>query len=263
MNPKITVLLAARKNSKYLAKFLHGFFVNTHLIHDIQLLVMLNEEDTWNEDLVNYYCRFGIATTIKFLYEDLKLGRAGLHEYFNMLLPYAIGDWIIYFCEDHYIVMGGWDTFLREMISGDLAVNTELGPVLRHNFGPLDPNKVWCLVPSFDNAGPMNHVLSKGYIKAQGGYIARHGNLDSYINTITGRLYKDCTIRFDTDPAMFHDFTHDDPNPMSEAGMQSVISEAGQAMPRYDSTEIMQMLDEDVDKLRAAVEAEGQGGKRL
>lgn len=256
MSDKISVLVAARKNSKYLGKFLAGYFNRTDDLNNTEILVMLNQGDTWNNDLVEQYDihdHLDRDRYVKFYREDLGLGRAGLHQYFNELVKYATGDWIIYFCEDHYIVMPGWDNYIRKMISGELTVKTEVGQVKRHNHGRLDPNQVWCIVPSFDNAGPMNHMVSKGYIKAQGGYIARHGNLDSYINDVAGRT-RTRILLFDTDPPMFHDFTHDIPNPMSDAAMQSVISPEGKKLPKYESQVISDWIDEDVKRLHDAID---------
>lgn len=254
MNEKISVLIAARKNSKYLAKFLMGFYTNTADIRNIEVLVMLNAHDTWNLDLVHFF-ENQMYPPIKFFYEDEGLGRAGLHEYFNILLKHATGDWIVYFCEDHYIIKDAWDLHVRKMIAGDLKVQTEVGEANKHEHGKLEPRKVWCLVPSFDNVGPMNHIISRGYLEAQGGILARHGNLDSYINDVTGRL-RDRTLRFDSDEPLFHDFTHDQPSPMSDAAMQSVISNAGKLLPKYNNPIIAQWIDQDVTKLRQAIEEE-------
>lgn len=248
MNDKISVLVAARKNSKYLAKFLIGYFEHTARTENIEILVMLNEHDTWNDDLVSYYGGF-----VQFYREDLGLGRAGLDQYFNMLLEHATGDWIIYFCEDHYIIRQNWDIVVRQMIAGELTNATDFGDAKKHDMGKLDPSQVWVLVPSFDNAGPMNHIVSRGYLNAVGGVLARHGNLDSYINAITLRLQRDHIIRFDTADALFHDFTHDHPNPMSDAAMQSVISKEGKALPKYDDPIIANQIDVDVSKLWQAI----------
>lgn len=249
MNDKISILVAARKNSKYLAKFLIGYFERTGQTDNVEILVMLNEGDTWNEDLTSYFSGF-----VKFYREDLGLGRAGLHTYFNTLLEHATGDWIIYFCEDHYIIRQDWDIVVRQMIAGELRNHTDYGDAKKHEMGRLDPNGVWLLVPSFDNAGPMNHIVSRGYVNALGGVLARHGNLDSYINALALRIGRDHVIRFDTADALFHDFTHDDPNPMSDAAMQSVISEAGKALPAYNSPQMEAWIDQDVTKLREALE---------
>lgn len=255
MNDKISVLIAARKNSKYLAKFLFGCLERTADLDNMEILVMLNAHDTWNRDLVDFFKHHPFDNWIRFFEEDEGLGRAGLHAYFNTLLQFATGDWIVYFCEDHYIIKDAWDLHVRKMIMGELKVQTEVGEANKHEHGRLDPHKVWVLVPSFDNVGPMNHIVSRAYIEAQGGVLARHGNLDSYINDVTGRL-RDRTLRFDSDEPLFHDFTHDQPSPMSDATMQSVISEAGKLLPKYGAPIINQWIDQDVTKLREHIEGE-------
>src|SRR5687768_8342172 len=124
---RISVLVSARKNSKYLAKFIQGYQIRTSRESDIELLVMLNDEDTWNDELVNYYNDFQDALNelvelkpypMRFYREDLKLGRGGLHRYYNDLLGRATGDWFVYFCEDHFITMPNWDEHIRDHING-------------------------------------------------------------------------------------------------------------------------------------------------
>lgn len=252
--PKITVLLAARKNSKYLAKFLFGLYERTGDLENIEVICMANGNDTWNEELFYYY---GSTITgsgirpVRFMFEDMGLGRAGLAVYFNLLVKHAKGDWIIYFCEDHFINSRDWDLKVLAKIR-DLA---------------LDPAKVYCLIPKFDNAGAMNQILSRGYIKAMGGYMAQHGNLDSYINDVNHLAFGmaadrennklgDRVIKFDED--MFHDFTHDHPSPMDDAHLQSVISDRGLEMPKYDDPMVAEWIAHDAQKIKMAMEAENE-----
>lgn len=252
MNDKISVLIAARKNSKYLAKFLHGLLANTADLSKLEVLVMLNKEDTWNSDLVDNYQGF-----FHFYYEDYGLGRAGLAKYFNELYKEgATGQWIVYFCEDHYIITEDWDLRIREIIDGSALAEPTPGqpPVLQHNNGVLDPSKIWCIIPKFDNAGSMNHVLSRGFVEHMGGILAQHGNLDSYLNDVIRHIPRERRIAMDL--TLFHDFTHDHPNPMSDAAMQSVISPAGKKMPQYDDPIVQDHVIADTLKLQQAI-AEG------
>lgn len=233
---KISVLVSARKNSKYLAKFLHVYFMRTTPMADIECLVMMNEGDTWNTELVEYYNRvqqfmgfYGENQPLRFYKEDLGLGRAGLHEYFNELYKHATGDWIVYFCEDHSIIMDGWDDYIRQNIE-------ERG---------LDHMQPYCIVPVFDNAGSMNHILSRGYCKAIGDRVGGHGWIDSWINDVNWRAFGDRSLRLirNLDTPMFHDFTHDQPTPMDDAHLQSVISEAGKKLPRYADEIVKQDIE--------------------
>lgn len=255
MTDKITVLIAARKNSKYLAKFLHGLYANTSNEDGLDVHVMLNKHDTWNLDLVKYYEYFA-DVAVKFYYEDYGLGRAGLHVYFNELYKHSWGKWIVYFCEDHYIVAQDWDLRLREVIAGTALAEPSPNqpPTLQHKQGQLDPVKIWAIIPKFDNAGAMNHVLSRGFIEHMGGKLAQHGNLDSYINDVIKWLPRDRRIAVDT--PWFHDFTHDVPSPMSDAHLQSVISAAGKKLPKYDSPKMAAFIQADTERLQQAI----QGG---
>lgn len=183
-NKKISVLIASRKNSKFLAKFLHALLNNTEHIEDLEILCMYSEQDTWNKDLIENF-----AGIVQFFQEDYKLGRSGLHRYFNEMLKHASGDWVIYFCDDHCIVSRGWDKYLL-----DFAAERN-----------LDPQKIYSIVPAWDNTGAMNQMLSRGYINAVGN-IGRFGNIDSYNNhvamAIQGRIAQAAK-------PIFHDFTHD------------------------------------------------------
>lgn len=249
----ITVLISSRKNSKYLSKFLFGLLQNTRQLSRLDVRVIMNEHDSWNDDLVYFYEHYRHPSghwPFSFTRENLRLGRAGLHEYFNMLLPEAgaVGEWVIYFCEDHYINYDGWDRALRAYISGEHQSGDSAGKTF-----PLDPDDIWVLVPKFDNAGSMNHVVSRGFIKALGGKIGNHGWIDSYINDLMKDM-PDRVIRVDEE--WFHDFTHDKPSPMSDAHLQTVISEKGKALPKYDSQTTRHRLELDREKLKRAIAKE-------
>lgn len=237
-SPQLTVLISARRNSKYLAKFLFGLAAYTSNPDNLEVMVMLNAHDDWNNELEKVASQ---DLGIKFFRENYRLGRAGLHEYFNTMLPTAKGDWFIYFCEDHFITTPGWDQYIMDHINGIASSGDSAGKEF-----PLDPNKIWVLVPKFDNCGAMNHVVSKGFISALNGRIGNHGWIDSYINDLMHE-FPDRTIRFDT--ALFHDFTHDQPNPMSDAHMQAVDPAKGQALPGYEDPLTKRQLKKDMAKI--------------
>lgn len=242
MATKISVLIAARKNSKYLAKFLFGLYENTSpgiQGGELEVLVMLNEHDTWNRELVSYFEGRGDT---RFFYEDKRLGRAGLHEYFNDLLEHATGDWIIYFCEDHFINPPNriyWDEYFLSRIA-------EL---------QMDPAQPYVIVPKFDNAGAMNHMVSRGYVKVMGGKLGRHGWIDSYINDVTagawGRI-SPYLVRMDTET--FHDFTHDTPEPMDPIHNQVELSEAAKKLPKHGDQVYQHRVNLDAEILKKARE---------
>lgn len=212
---------------------------------------MLNEHDTWNKELDEFFSdQSNAGISIKFFRENLRLGRAGLHEYFNELYKHATGQWIIYFCEDHFITMNNWDSYVLSVIMGgsrSLALQTEHGKE-RDEMNYLD---VWCLIPKFDNCGAMNQILSRGYCEALGGRLARHGWLDSYINDLNEAI-PDRVIMLDDE--MFHDFTHDQPNPMADSEVQALSTDKGNALPDFKSTVVEHRIEVDREKLVRAVE---------
>lgn len=233
--PKLSVLIAARKNSKYLAKFLFGLYANTADPERLEILIMLNENDTWNRDLVSF---FEWRDNVTFIYEDYQLGRAGLHKYFNELAKLSTGEWLIYFCEDHYINPPSrlsWDQYFFSRI-------LEL---------QMDYREPYVLVPKFDNAGAMNHMISRGFYEAIGNVVGRHGWIDSYINDITaaawGRL-SPRLVRMDTET--FHDFTHDQPSPMDDSHLQSVISDKAKTLPKHGDEVYKHRVALDAEKLK-------------
>lgn len=257
MNDKISVLIAARKNSKYLAKFLHGLYMNTQRRDLIEVLVMLNAEDDWNNELVRFY-EDHTDLDIRFMRENYGYGRAGLHYYLNDLYRESSGDWIVYFCEDHFINYMGWDMAVRKIIEGVTTVKTEIGQIKKHDLGRLHPRKIWCIVPKFDNAGAMNQILSRAYCEAIGDKVGGHGWIDSYINDVNRNVFGDFSDRvIRMDDAIFHDFTHDKPSPMSDAHLQSVTSPEGKRLPTYGSTVYKHAVAMDSNKLNIAV-AEGK-----
>lgn len=156
---------------------------------------MLHESDDWNDDLVEFFSQFPF---IKFFRENKGYGRYGIHEYFNELYTHATGDWIIYFCDDHFIIRHDWVEDLRRIIYTK----------------KLDSSLPHILISRFDNVGPMNHVLSRGYMEALEGQIGQSAWIDTYINDLLQVLPD--TYYTLVQEKMFHDFTHDNPQPMTE-----------------------------------------------
>lgn len=238
---KISVLIASRKNSKYLAKFLHGLMVRTADIANVEVLIMLNKEDTWNRELQAFYMALGlnIKGTFQFFEEDYKLGRNGLHKYFNDLAEYATGDWLVYFCDDHFIEAKGWDDAIR-----DFAIDHE-----------MDPAKINFIIPKFDNAGTMNHIISRGAYIAMG-QVGGHGWIDSYLNHVIKRMdHEERWARMDDN--LFHDFTHDRPEPMDPQHQAGAKDQAAiDALPKFDSPAYHQSAIDDAEKLKDFIDRE-------
>lgn len=237
---KISVLITGRKNTKYLAKFMFALFCRTADISNVEILVTLNKGDTWNRELQAFFMAFGLNTkgTIQFFEEDYKAGRDGLHKYFNDMAEFATGDWIVYFCDDHFIEAQGWDQAIR-----DFATARE-----------LDPNKINFIIPKFDNAGTMNHIVSRGAYNGMG-QLGRHGWIDSYLNDVMHRMKAPERIH-KMDQELFHDFTHDRPEPMDPAHMQSEKDPDVANWPKHNSPEYTELTVQDAAKLKDLIDRE-------
>src|SRR3989304_1199901 len=105
---KLSIIISVRKNSKFITKLLFSILAKTYAMENIEVLCLLNKHDTWNADLPK------VLPMFKYFYEDLKMGRAGLHKYFGELLPHTTGDWVLYLCDDHDIVMNHYDRYLLD-----------------------------------------------------------------------------------------------------------------------------------------------------
>lgn len=165
---KLSVIVSVRKNSKFISKLLHSIVAKTKNIKDIEVWMMTNINDTWNRDLFN---QMGYTHGFKTLTEDYKYGRAGLHKYFEALLPHTTGEWVLYLCDDHDIAVDGWDQKIFDLI------NTQ----------QLDYNKIYQIVPHCVNTGSVIHILSRGWINTTH-EIGKHPNVDSYLNYVAERL---------------------------------------------------------------------------
>jgi hypothetical protein len=241
--PMITVLVTARKNSKYLAKFLMNLIAKTNDWRLLDVKVMVNYDDTWNEELALV---MRDHFEIEFWGENSNLGRHGIARFFNSMLPDACGDWIVYFCDDHSVIKQGWDSEVLDYIHGRKG-----GGDSENLTFPLNPNEPWVIVPKFDNAGSMNHIVSRGYVKAMGSVIGNHGWIDSYINDLMSD-FTNRVIRME-DP-IFHDFTHDVPSPMSDEHTKITLSEEVKSLPEYNSEEYHKQLDRDKLRIKQALE---------
>lgn len=194
---RIQSLVSARKNSKYLAKFVFDYMQKTaHPDGSTPLAISIHYQDQWNASLLEF---LETKRDMFVMYDSDNLGRYGLHKYFARLysnLPSA--EWYVYFCEDHNIVVNNWDSLIRAYIQ-DRSLNPELP---------------YCIVPKFDNAGAMNHILSAGFLKSMEKPFGGTGWVDSYINEVNKHLPKENVIKIDDE--LFHDFTHDQPNMLDD-----------------------------------------------
>lgn len=234
---RLVSLLSSRKNSKFLAKFLCDYNERTDRA---PLSVVFHADDTWNQSLIKlfYDLNGGGRRGWEFTDEDLGMGRGGLHVYLRLALeswinadPTRSYEWAAYFCEDHNVVMPGWDQCVLSHVDS-------LG---------LNPDEPHILVPRWDNTGAMSHILSRGFIKAMGSRLASHGNMDSYLNDIADKLPRGHVHML---PVMFHDFTHDRPHMLDDAHTRVEVT---RDWPPYQSDTVQGRIAEDVADVSAVI----------
>lgn len=159
---------------------------------------MYNAHEKKNLDVIKEFEDKGL---LKGFTEDLRLGRSGLHVYFNELLKHAKGDWIWYLCEDHDFIKP-WDSFIDEFLA-----KRSVNPATE-----IDPKKVNCLVPLYNNIGAVSHILSRGWVNVTG-HIGGHGNIDSWLGFIArsinqGRVHLLSLVGDSDKDALMTDHTH-------------------------------------------------------
>lgn len=180
----LSLMLTIRKNSKFFSKFLIGFLSNTKDFSNVELLILANKDDTWNQDLFRYH-------KLNVIYEDMKCGKNGRHYFYNELAKHAKGDWLWHMCDDHYLSYYGYDEYLTNYIKEK----------------QLDSAKIHMIVPRVENSGSIAHILSRGYYEAVG-RIGFHGNIDSYLNRVSDHIIDQNRIHHPDAPILI-DYTVD------------------------------------------------------
>jgi hypothetical protein len=166
----ISILLAVRKNSKFFSKWLISYLKHTKNFSNIELLILANSEDTWNQDYFDYY-------KLNVLREDFRCGKDGRFIFYNYLAERANGGWLWHMCDDHYL-LDGYDEYLTKYIT-DKAI---------------DSSKINILIPRVENSGAISHILSRGWYATVG--MGKHGNIDSYINEVVDKMiHTQCVFR--------------------------------------------------------------------
>lgn len=225
---KISQLLILRKNSKFFSKFLISWLKNTKNFNNVELLILANEEDTWNKDFFEYY-----QDKITVYHENLHYGKEGRAEFYNILAEMATGDFLWHMCDDHYITKNGYDEYLMNYI-------------IEKN---IDPNKPNVIMPTVGNSGSISHILSRGYYKAVGS-LGRHGNIDSYINHMLEMSFCPQIIHKPTEEILI-DFTVD-PTIMTPEHSKIDI-DTSIVWSSWGSKDVIEMMIEDSKKLNGAL----------
>jgi hypothetical protein len=181
----LSVLTLARRRSKFLSHYILNFLNTVEDLDNIELLVMASANDDWNEGLFKF---FKGHKSIKFFFEDSKLGGYGRHIFFNELAKKTKGDWILHTCDDQMFIIDNWDTKFKSFAKN------------------IDHKKANIVIPRFDNTGYVDHFLSRGFYTALG-RMGGYPNIDTWINHVSSVLPKG-RIR-QTPFVMMHDFTPD------------------------------------------------------
>lgn len=189
---------------------------------------MASENDDWNKDLFAY---FKDHPSIKFFFEDRKLGKHGRHLFFNELAEKSTGEWVLHTCDDQMFIIDGWDNYIRSLAKS------------------IDSSKINIIIPQFSNTGDVDHFLSRGYIKAMG--MGGYGNIDSWINEVRDVMPPDRIHR--TPEAIMYDMTVD-VEIFTPEYLTADTSE-GDKLPKWETTEVQASLEADRQKVKEAINA--------
>lgn len=170
------------------SKWLIAYLKHTKNFNNIELLILANDEDTWNQDYFDYY-------KLKVFREHYNAGKQARHIFYNQLAKEAHGEWLWHMCDDHYL-LDGYDEYLTNYIT-------------EHQ---IDSGKINIIVPAVENYGWVSHILSRGYYNTLG-RIGYHGNIDSYLNTVHERMIFEDRVHHPLQTVLM-DFTID-PNIMT------------------------------------------------
>lgn len=147
----IAVLVAARSDSEWLDGCVASYQYRP-------------DDDT--EMVVSVPCiKSGLRDGPRYVVRNHDRGRYGLHESFNMLAAETTADWLLLLCDDMRIVSDCWAETIRAATS------------------TYDPTMPWCFAPPFSNAGPVAHVVSKGWVRRLG-CVAKHPVVDCYLSEV-------------------------------------------------------------------------------
>lgn len=235
----ISLLMTARKDSKFMAKFIMTYLVHTRHLEEVELLIMTPRGE-WNKELFAFLSKYKIPNPIILAEDNGDLGRGSSHLFYELLGKEAKGDWLWYVCDDHYL-FDGYDEYISNYIKEY----------------QLDSKKINIIVPMVSNSGRISHILSRKYFNTVG--VAQHGNVDSYINNtleylevFIGKEEVEKIEHFPPEPIM-SDFSQDKDimNPVN-APAQDLVYEA----KKFKSQDNKNKIKEDAEKIYKAIKEE-------
>lgn len=228
---KISVLSLARRRSRFLSHFLFNYCTMTKDLENTNLFVMANAKDDYNKDVFKFF-EVHSEYNIKFLFEDSGLGVYGRHIFFNDLVKNTDGDWIFHTCDDQMFIYEAWDNYLRDYI-----INKN-----------IDSSKINIIVPAFENAGTVDHIVSRSYINILG-KLGGFGNIDSFINRILEAIPQNRI--FHPLQKLMYDFTVD--SEIHTPEYLTTDTTKGNLLPKWGSKEVEDELSLEINKILKAI----------
>lgn len=244
--PKISILVLAQKNSKYLSNFLFSALNNSNQQdHNIEVMVMLSKEDNWNKSLMDYFDDYsegvsaltGRSELVRFYEDDKKLGEMGQHNLYNRLAENARGQWFLLLKDTQPIIMKRWDEKILQKLS---EVDT----------ADRMPVTVYLGVDNTDKSSA--RLINRAAYEAMDKKIARHGWVDEYLDAA---FHNSSATAVNTKNVEFlHDYFYERPDPMDPMLNKVVLSQEGMDQNQFDAAEIQALIAEDNKKITARVE---------
>ena len=110
---KISVLLPTRNRVERVKKSLNSLYDTVSDVNILEVFLGLDFDDPSLDELKNMVLDDFKDFNIIFCISDIRHGYFNLHEYYNMMVKKASGDWIFIWGDDSYIITEDWDKLVK------------------------------------------------------------------------------------------------------------------------------------------------------